>query len=106
MAQSSTTIQALQSFLTRTSALDSGYRPSRKGIRAAGRRVGIVFSDLDGDTGLAILDAILAGQRDPKELVKLRHPRISKSTVAQMEAALHGDWREEHFFVLRQALDS
>ncbi len=37
-----------------------------------------VVSDLDGDTGLAILDAILAGERDPKELVKLRHPRISK----------------------------
>ncbi len=64
-----------------------------------------VVSDLDGDTGLAILDAILAGQRDPKELVKLRHPRCSKSTVEEMEAALKGDWREEHLFVLQQSLD-
>jgi hypothetical protein len=63
-----------------------------------------VVSDLDGDTGLAILDAILGGEYDPKELVKLRHPRISKSTVAEMEAALKGDWREEHLFVLKQAL--
>jgi transposase len=63
-----------------------------------------VVSDLDGETGLAILDAILAGQRDPKELVKLRHPRCSKSTVEQMEAALQGDWREEHLFVLEQSL--
>jgi transposase len=64
-----------------------------------------VVSDLDGETGLAILDAILAGERDPKELVKLRHPRCSKSTVEQMEAALVGDWREEHLFVLRQGLE-
>lgn len=63
-----------------------------------------VVSDLDGDTGLAILDAILAGERDPKELVKLRHPRCSKSTVEEMEAALKGDWREEHLFVLKQSL--
>jgi transposase len=65
-----------------------------------------VVSDLDGDTGLAILDAVLAGERDPKELVKLRHPRITKSTVAEMEAALKGDWREEHLFVLQQSLGS
>jgi transposase len=65
-----------------------------------------VVSDLDGETGLAILDAILGGERDPKELVKLRHPRISKSTVAEMEAALKGDWREEHLFVLKQALET
>jgi hypothetical protein len=58
-----------------------------------------VVSDLDGDTGLAILDAILAGERDPKELVKLRHARCSKSTAAEMEQALKGDWREEHLFV-------
>ena len=65
-----------------------------------------VVSDLDGVTGLAILDAILAGERDPKVLVRLRDPRIRKSTVAEMEAALRGDWREEHLFVLRQSLES
>jgi transposase len=62
-----------------------------------------VVSDLDGDTGLAILDAILGGERDPKELVQLRDVRCRKSTVAEMEAALKGDWREEHLFVLKQA---
>lgn len=65
-----------------------------------------VVSDLDGVTGLAILDAMLAGERDPKVLVQLRDPRIRKSTVAEMEAALQGDWREEHLFVLRQSLES
>ena len=65
-----------------------------------------VVSDLDGETGLAILDAILGGQRDPKQLVQLRDVRCRKSTVAEMEAALKGDWREEHLFVLKQALES
>jgi transposase len=65
-----------------------------------------VVSDLDGETGLRILEAILAGQRDPKELVKLRDPRIKKSTEAQMEAALVGDWRPEHLWGLQQALEA
>jgi transposase len=63
-------------------------------------------SDLNGETGLRILDAILSGQRDPKELVKLRDPQISRSTVEEMEAALRGDWRQEHLFVLRQSLEN
>jgi transposase len=65
-----------------------------------------VLSDLDGETGLRIVDAILSGQRDPKELVKLRDPRVRKSTVAQMEAALEGDWRAEHLWVLGQAREA
>jgi transposase len=63
-------------------------------------------SDLNGETGLRILDAILRGERDPKALVKLRDPQITRSTVAEMEAALCGDWREEHLFVLRQSLEN
>ena len=63
-------------------------------------------SDLNGETGLRILDAILAGQRDPKELVALRDPRIKRSTPEEMEAALRGDWREEHLFILRQAREA
>ena len=63
-------------------------------------------SDLNGETGLRILDAILGGERDPKELVKLRDPQIKRSTVAEMEAALCGDWRDEHLFVLRQSLEN
>ncbi len=65
-----------------------------------------VVSDLNGETGLHILDAILRGERDPKELAKLRDPQITRSTVEAMEAALKGDWREEHLFVLRQSLEN
>ena len=63
-----------------------------------------VISDLDGETGLRIVDAILAGERSPKRLVKLRDPRVRKSTIEEMEAALAGDWREEQLLVLKQAL--
>ena len=61
------------------------------------------LSDLTGKTGLAILDAILQGERDPKKLAQFRDYRIkaSEETIAK---SLVGDWREEHLFTLRQAL--
>ena len=62
-----------------------------------------VVSDITGLTGLRIIDAILSGQRDPQELVKLRDKRIFKSTPQQMQAALVGDYRAEHLSVLSQA---
>jgi transposase len=62
-----------------------------------------VISDVTGTTGLAILKAILRGVRDPLKLAKLRDPRCksSQDTIAQ---ALHGSYRDEHLFALRQAL--
>src|SRR4029077_13404433 len=63
-------------------------------------------SDITGVTGLRIIDAILAGQRDPEQLVKLRDKRVHKSTPQQMQAALVGDYRAEHLFVLSQSLQA
>jgi transposase len=62
-----------------------------------------VISDITGATGLAIVDAILAGQRDPEKLAELRNRQIkaSRETVIQ---SLIGDYRAEHVFVLRQSL--
>ena len=65
-----------------------------------------VVSDVTGLTGLRIIDAILAGQRDPEQLVKLRDKRVYKSTPRQMQAALVGDYRAEHLFVLSQSLQA
>lgn len=62
-----------------------------------------VVSDLDGDTGFRIVDAILAGERNPGALVQLRDYRIKRSTVAEMEAALQGRWQDEHLLILSQA---
>jgi hypothetical protein len=62
-----------------------------------------VISDITGTTGLAIIDAILAGERDPERLSELRNQQIkaSRETVIQ---SLIGDYRSEHVFVLRQSL--
>ena len=64
-----------------------------------------VLSDISGQSGLAILDAILAGERDPRKLASLAHYRVKKSQ-AQIEAALTGDYRPELLFVLSQALQN
>ncbi len=63
-----------------------------------------VISDLTGVTGLAIVRAILAGERDRLKLAALKDRRI-KSDVATIAKALEGDYRAEHLFALRQALE-
>jgi transposase len=62
-----------------------------------------VISDITGTTGLAIVDAILDGNRDTAKLAELRDPRIraSHETIAK---SLVGDYRHEHLFTLRQSV--
>ena len=60
-----------------------------------------VISDLTGVTGMAIIKAIVAGERDPQVLAALKDPRI-KSSTTEIAKALTGDYRPEHVFVLKQ----
>jgi transposase len=62
-----------------------------------------VVSDVTGETGMAIMRAMLAGERDPVQLARLRNYRChhDEETIAK---ALHGQWREEHLFALGQAV--
>lgn len=62
-----------------------------------------VLSEITGLSGQRILDAILAGERDPIKLAELCHARVRSShdTVAR---ALEGDYRSEHLFTLKQSL--
>ncbi|HWH68328.1 MAG TPA: transposase [Candidatus Sulfotelmatobacter sp.] len=76
-----------------------------KALVSMNLHLGLVISDLVGATGLRVIEAILAGQRDPKELVKLRDRCCRKSSVAEMEAALSGSYDEAQLFVLRQGLE-
>lgn len=62
-----------------------------------------VLSDVMGMTGQAIIRSIVAGERDPKALARHRHRRI-KASEEDVVKALTGNWREEHLFVLGQAL--
>ena len=63
-----------------------------------------VVSDITGVTGMAIIRAIVAGERDPNVLASHRDRRCHASveTVCQ---ALIGNYREEHVFALTQALE-
>jgi transposase len=60
-------------------------------------------SDITGVTGLAIIRAIVAGQRDPQQLAALRQPGVKKPE-AEIAKALTGNYRPEHLFALQQAL--
>jgi transposase len=62
-----------------------------------------VISDITGQTGLAIVDAILSGERNPYALAKLRNERI-KASEEVIAKSLVGDYRPEHLFTLRQSL--
>jgi transposase len=62
-----------------------------------------VLSDITGATGMAILRAMVAGERDPVHLARFRDPRCASST-ADIAKALTGHYRPEHVFALQQAL--
>lgn len=64
-----------------------------------------VLSDITGETGMAIIDAILGGERDGKKLAALRNYRC-KMSEEEIAKALVGDFREEHLFCLRQEVDA
>lgn len=64
-----------------------------------------VLSDLTGQSGLAILDAIVAGERDPVVLAELRDKRVQASAETIVKS-LVGDYRWEHLFTLRQSLEA
>jgi transposase len=63
-----------------------------------------VASDITGKTGTSIIEAILAGQRDPKRLAALRHGKCQCSEE-EYARALEGTWRAEHLFALKQAYE-
>lgn len=63
-----------------------------------------VLADIAGKSGLAIIEAILRGERNASKLALLADPRV-KATQEDIVKSLQGIWREEHLFELRQAYD-
>lgn len=63
-----------------------------------------VISQINGASGLAIIRAILGGERDPKKLTGLCDPRILKKKALEVERSLHGRWKPQYLFALKQAL--
>ena len=86
VAEVSTTIQRMQKVLTEMNLQLSN-----------------VISDISGVSGMAILRAIVSGERDAQRLAALCDPRI-RASHEQIAKSLEGNWRAELVFVLAQQL--
>jgi transposase len=62
-----------------------------------------VVADITGLTGMSIIRAILAGERNPQVLAQHRDPRC-KNSAEVIAKSLEGNYREEHVFALEQAV--
>ncbi|MDV2996482.1 MAG: hypothetical protein N4J56_006136 [Chroococcidiopsis sp. SAG 2025] len=62
-----------------------------------------VISDITGTTGMAIIRAIVTGERNPDVLASHKDGRV-KASCAEIAAALTGDYRPEMVFILQQEL--
>ena len=63
-----------------------------------------VLSSVTGVTGMNIIRAIIAGERDREKLALMREPGV-KNTSEVIAKALEGDYRQEHLFALKQAVE-
>jgi hypothetical protein len=64
-----------------------------------------VLGDVVGESGQKMLRAIVAGERDGQVLAGLRNVRV-RASADEIAKSLHGNWRAEHLFALKQALDA
>ena len=63
-----------------------------------------VVADITGTTGMRIIKAILGGERNPDTLAAMRDGRC-KNSAATIARSLKGNYRPEHLFSLRQAVE-
>lgn len=78
----------------------------QKALTMMNIRLHQVISQLNGSSGIRIIEAILAGETDPKILTGLCDRQILKHKKEQVEESLKGYYKEEHLFALRQAYQS
>ncbi len=86
----------------RITAASQHIQHMQKALEQMNLKLPEVVSDITGVTGMAIIKAILAGERNPATLARLRDRRC-KQDEAQIAQALQGTWRAEHLFAFRQA---
>jgi transposase len=63
-----------------------------------------VLSDINGESGLAIIEAVLQGERNPLKLAALANRRV-RASRDQIAKALVGDYRVEYLFQLKTAFE-
>jgi transposase len=76
----------------------------QKALRQMNLLLDNVVTDITGKTGMTIIRTILKGERDPHKLAAYRDRRCKKSEQA-IAQSLHGHYREEHLFALRQSVE-
>ena len=79
-------------------------RRMQKALELMNIKIHTVISDLLGKTGMQMLQAILAGEREPATLAKLTDPRI-KAKEEDILKSLEGIWKDEYLFMLQQSYD-
>lgn len=77
----------------------------QKALERMNLKIHDVISDLTGMSGLALVRAIVGGERDPERLIKRCDPQIQKRKAPALREALRGNWKAEHLFALKQALE-
>ena len=101
-------IQILRTYLRQrenlVAAASKCVQHMQKALTQMNLQLANVISDISGATGLAILRAIVAGERDPDRLSALKNNRI-RATREEIAHSLEGDWRSELLFVLEQSLE-
>lgn len=75
----------------------------QKALELMNLKLTTVLSDITGLTGMTIIRAILAGEREPHALARMRDPKCKRSE-AEIARALTGHYRREHLFTLAQAV--
>ena len=79
-------------------------RRMQKALELMNIKLHTVISDILGKTGMQMVSAILAGERNADELIKLKDGRI-KASEEDIKKSLNGIWKEEYLFMLKQAYD-
>lgn len=79
-------------------------RRMQKALELMNIKIHTVISDLLGRTGMKMVKAILESERDPAVLSSLCDIRI-KASKEEVIKSLTGIWKEEHLFMLAQAVD-
>ncbi len=80
-------------------------RRMQKALELMNIKIHTVISNILGKTGMKMVKAIIAGERDPQILCTLCNPRI-KASHEEIIKSLQGIWKEEYLFMLEQAVEN
>jgi len=101
-------IRRLQDYLRlradHISSAASTVQQMQKALERMNIKLHDVISSLTGASGLAVVRAILSGERDPERLLDLCDIQIRRVKADRVKESLRGTWAEEHLFALRQSL--